>query len=479
MAISRSRHAVAPMAMIQANRKKWIAALLLSLALLLLPLVVHLNGTPHADWEQFLGRFHPLVVHIPIGLILLVPVLEIAGKSRPALREANSLVLSLAFAVCIGSLALGYLLAYGSGTAGITVTRHLWGGIALSISLLLCLLTRPAWVAGSGPRLYPSLLCFVLLALLWTAHMGGSITHGHNYLTAYMPTPLKRWLPFSTSTTNPASFYAQHIHPIFDSNCVSCHGASKTQGGLRLDTYDMLMKGGKDGLAIVPGNAEKSILLMRVTLPSSDHHFMPAEGRPPLKPEDISTIRAWVQQGASPTAATVAGVSLPGAPTDPPLQPVGDYSSLMPEIQQMQQSQGAKLVPVSANPSDGLVLSTVNIAPTFNDAQLAQFEKFSAYIVEADLARTAVTDASFNTLAKFTHLRALHLEGTSITGQRLGKLASLSQLRYLNLSDTKVDQAALAPLKSMPNLHHLYLFNTPVQPATAVGKAVPPANSTE
>lgn len=476
MGIENARHVVAPMAIIRANRKKWIAALLFSLALLLLPLFVRLNGTPHANWQQFLGRFHPLAVHIPIGLIVLVPLLEIAGRFRPGLREASSFVLSLSFAACLGSLILGYLLAYGSGETGTTVTRHLLGGIALSICLLMCLLTRPGWAVGSTPRIYPLLLCFALLALLWTAHMGGSITHGDNYLTAYMPAPLKRWLPISTNTASPASFYAQHVHPIFDSNCVACHGASKMQGGLRLDSYDMLMKGGTDGLVILPGNAEKSTLLMRVTLPSTDHHFMPAEGRPPLKPEDISAIRAWIQQGASPTAATVAGISLPTVPTDPPLQPVGDYSALMPEIQQMQQSQGAKLVPVSANPADGLVLSTVNIAPTFSDAQLAQFQKFSPYIVEADLARTAVTDAGFGTLARFTHLRALHLEGTSITGQRLGELASLSQLRYLNLSDTKVDQAALAPIKSMANLHHLYLFNTPAQPVPAAEKVEPPAN---
>jgi len=194
---------------------------------------------------------------------------------------------------------------------------------------------------------------------------------------------------------------------------------------------------------------------------------MPAEGRPPLKPEEISWIRAWIQQGASPSGTSVAGISLPAAPTDPPLQPVGDYSALIPAIQQLQQTQGAKLVPVSANPDDGLVLNTVNVAPTFNDAQLAQFQKFSAFIVEADLARTAVTDASFDTLGKFIHLRALHLEGTAITGQGLAKLTSLSQLRYLNLSDTKVDQAAVAPLKSMPNLHHVYLFNTPAHPVSA------------
>ncbi len=136
----------------------------------------------------------------------------------------------------------------------------------------------------------------------------------------------------------------------------------------------------------------------------------------------------------------------------------------MHEIDQLAQSQGAKLLPVSAVPSDGLILNTVDVSATFTDAQLAQFERFAPYIVEADLARTAVTDAGFDTLSKFTHLRALHLEGTAVTGRGLAKLAPLSQLTYLNLSETKVDSAAAAQLASMKNLRHVYFFDTPAQP---------------
>jgi uncharacterized membrane protein len=83
------------------SRRQWIAALVLSLALVILPEIVKLDGKPHADWEQFVGRFHPLAVHVPIGLIVLVPVLEIAGAFRPPLREAAAFVLALAFAASL------------------------------------------------------------------------------------------------------------------------------------------------------------------------------------------------------------------------------------------------------------------------------------------------------------------------------------------------------------------------------------------
>ncbi len=448
------------------TRAVWLAATAISVALLLLPWLVKLDGKQHADWQQFLGRFHPLVVHLPIGLLLLVPLLEIAGARQPALREAAGFVLGVAFIGCLSALTLGFLLAYGSGDAGLGVSRHMWGGITLTIGVLVCLLARPWWTSGSVPRVYPVLLTAVLLLLSWAAHQGGSLTHGSNYLTEYMPAPMKRFLVLGKVEANtvPGSFYTKHINPIFDANCVTCHGQQKVKGGLRLDSYAALMEGGKQGAAIVPGKPDQSLLLKRVTLPPGQKHFMPAEGKPPLKPEEIAWIRAWILDGASPAAATVAGVSL-REQTEAPLVPVGNYSRWMPEILEMANRQGAKLTPVSSKASDGLILNTEDVAATFNDAQLAQFQKFAPYIVEAELGGTAVTDASFDTLSQFTHLRALHLERTAVTGDGLSKLAPLSQLTYLNLSGTKVTKTALAPLHSMKNLRHVYIYNTPAQPA--------------
>ena len=450
------------------TRRVWIASLALMAMLLLFPLVVRLDGRQHADWQQFLGRFHPLAVHLPIGLIALIPLLEMVGTRRPALRETAGFVLALACATCVASVALGYLLAYGSGDTGSTLSRHLWGGVALTIGLLLCILSRPQWSEGGAPRLYPSLLACVLLALVWTAHQGGSLTHGSNYLTQFMPAPLKRIATLTAAdaaATNPNSFYSQRIHPLLDSHCVSCHGVEKMQGGLRLDIYQGLLRGGKSGPAVVPRDQAKSLLLTRITLPVTDKHFMPAEGRPALRPEEIVWLRAWIEKGASPSSPAIGGVNISEPPAESPLQPVSDYSGLMDGIHRMQLSQGAKLIAVSSKASDGLILNTLGASGNFDDAALSNMLKFAPYIVEADLARTAVTDASFDTLSHFTQLRALHLEGTAVDGNGLAKLAGLTQLNYLNLSGTKMTSSAVGQLKAIPNLRHVYLFDTPAQPS--------------
>ena len=440
------------------TRPRWLWIVGSSAALLALPLAFPLRGTEHAEWIRFLGRFHPVLVHLPIGMLLLLPILEIAGTSRTVFRETAGFVLNLTVAVCAITLALGILLAYGDGVTGPTVTRHMWGGIVLLVELLLCVAARAAGNCGKAQRVYPALLAVALITLAWTAHQGGSLTYGSDYLTRYMPTPMNRLFPPAASDAAYAgSVYVRAIHPIFDAKCVACHGGGKEQSGLRLDFYDLLIKGGKDGAVIVAGSPNRSPLLDRVTLSPADRHFMPAEGKTPLTSGEIATIRAWVVAGASPTATSVPGITLA---VEEVWQPVPDYSSLMKEIYAMQTAGGAKLVAVSAKASDGLILRTVDVAPKFDDAQLARFERFAPFIVEAELGRTAVTDACFDTLSKFTSLRALHLEDTAVTGQALTKLSSLSQLSYLNLSGTRIANDALGPLKKMPNLRHIYLFNT-------------------
>lgn len=87
--------------------------------------------------------------------------------------------------------------------------------------------------------------------------------------------------------------FAKDVQPIFEQNCVKCHGGSDgIKGGLSLKTYDDLMKGGKDGQVIAPGDAANSMLVQAIT-----EGKMPKRGTR-LAQEKIDTIAAWVNAGA-------------------------------------------------------------------------------------------------------------------------------------------------------------------------------------
>src|SRR5438876_6889715 len=108
--------------------------------------------------------------------------------------------------------------------------------------------------------------------------------------------------------------FAKQIQPILRQNCVKCHGPEKQKGKLRLDSKEAAMKGGKDGLVIVAGDADKSEMYRRITLPKGNDDVMPNEGDTLTKAQTDS-IRDWINQGADwPETAQAAK---PSEPTNP------------------------------------------------------------------------------------------------------------------------------------------------------------------
>src|SRR5580700_11246187 len=102
------------------------------------------DGKERAEWIQFIGRFHPLAVHFPIALVLLVPIVELAGRrSRLSyLRLSTSFLLGLATLSATAAAMLGWCLGRSGGYSGPLVTQHMWGGILLTFTCWLCWLLR-------------------------------------------------------------------------------------------------------------------------------------------------------------------------------------------------------------------------------------------------------------------------------------------------------------------------------------------------
>jgi hypothetical protein len=114
---------------------------------------------------------------------------------------------------------------------------------------------------------YAAALLLTIGLLIWTSDQGGKLTHGANFLTERMPQPFSRWFGVERRIPiDPTSFYATRVQPIFDQKCVLCHNAEKFKGKLRLDSYEHVMLGGKDGPVISPREPSKSEMYRRITL---------------------------------------------------------------------------------------------------------------------------------------------------------------------------------------------------------------------
>ena len=416
------------------------------------------DGVERATLLQFVGRFHPLAVHLPIALLLLVPLLEIAARyhNKEDLRSSAGFVLGLAVIVAFVSAFLGILLAWSGGYQGALITHHSWGGVWIPAAALICWGLRPGY-----RRAYLFALAGTLGLLIWTADQGGKLTHGETYLTEFLPGPLQRFVSVEKDVSvDPASFYATRVQPIFNEKCTLCHNAGKFKGKLRLDGYSQAMRGGKDGRVIRPGDAAGSELIRRVTLSTQDKDFMPAEGKPALTEDEIKLIRVWIAAGATPQISEAAMQQLPA--TAKPLAPAEpsapDYRPQSETIAALESSLGVRLVPRSKIPTDGLILRTATAPERCTDATLKQLASIAPLIVEAELSRTKVTDKGLAEFAAFSNLRLLDLSHTAVTSAGVAELEKLPKLQSLNLTQTHVSSAAIAGLQGNTNLKHLYFF---------------------
>ena len=161
-------------------------------------------------------------------------------------------------------------------------------------------------------------LVVAFCGLLVTGHFGGSLTHGQDYLTHYLPA-FERQLRGGASAAQPVSpagsalrrpAFASMVQPVMAAKCVACHGPNKAKAGLRLDTLEAILKGRRSGPVVIPGqSAASSFIKCLVSPPQQDEH-MPPDGKPQLTPDEIAMLRWWIDAGA-PGNKTPAELKLP------------------------------------------------------------------------------------------------------------------------------------------------------------------------
>ena len=254
---------------------------------------------------KLLGRFHPLIVHFPISLIIVALMLEIFQriKGNKSLAEAIRVLIYVGCISAVVAVIFGLLLSNTDDYGGDLLPVHQWTGIA---TMILSVLTTIAAIR----RLHQAQFVFLIatVALVATAgHYGAMLTHGDDYLTSVFPSEeLKK------TKGNEADILAvkdgelseEHIQQlnievrtIFAHNCYKCHGKAKVKGELRLDSREAIMKGGENGVVVVPDRPEKSEMIRRISLPANHKDVMPEKGKR-LTEREIAVLEFWIKKGA-------------------------------------------------------------------------------------------------------------------------------------------------------------------------------------
>ena len=211
--------------------------------------------------NAFFGHLHPLLVHLPIGILLLAFVMECMARwmRQPHLRMAIHVALFLGLVAAILSALSGWSLSQTNSYAPEILERHRYLGFFTAGLFLLVYLLR-------ANRFYFPIFLLGIASLILTGHYGGSLTHGSDFLFAETAETTAE-SPGEMAAIGPETLvYQDIIQPILKQKCVSCHKPSKRKGGLDLSTEAAILQGGKHGPVINLGALDSSKMLLRIHL---------------------------------------------------------------------------------------------------------------------------------------------------------------------------------------------------------------------
>jgi uncharacterized membrane protein len=430
------------------------------------------------DIVLFFGRFHPLVVHLPIGFLIMAILLQVAArwpKYKP-LEIYIPLAWLMGAVSALVAVIFGYFLSLSGDYDEDILFWHQWAGIALMLLSFLCYIINRRWNNYlSPPKWVLGLL--VGLLLMYTGHLGGNLTHGSTYLWQYAPNPVRNMagLPSKVeprkkvAVLDSADVFLDLVLPMMQSKCVSCHNEGKKKGGLLLTSYETMMLGGESDNTIVPGDALKSELVRRITLPMEHDDFMPSEGKPPLKDQEVILIKWWIKIGA-PSNGYVTQLDTEKSLTSLVSNYLGlDKNSLF----------NNKVPPPDRAEVDFLINRGFVVNPLMKDnyfldanyslseytlkaSDIDALMELKEQLVWLNLGNSKVEDAYLEKIGSLRNLVKLDLKGNEITDAGIKHLSKLENLESLNLYGTKVSKGVLELVPHLTRLKKIYLWQSQV-----------------
>lgn len=422
------------------------------------------------------GRFHPVLVHLPIGFLILGSILIFYSK-----RNGNEFLPAVRISFFWGSLAAifsvisGILLYLNEGYAFETVRSHLIFGVltsVFSLGLYLYLRQKVKVIDTKTKGLVMGLMALILI----TGHLGGELTHGSDYFTEVFPDKFQEFLGISSAVEVPvisldeerweeAIFYQDVVLPILSQNCNSCHNEKNKKGDLVLINPEMMEKGGKSGSVLDHHAPLESPLLARLLLPLEDKKHMPPKDKRQPSKHEISLIKKWLESGASyELSLAKAGVEEEMINMYFPEEkdvffPETELNQLPEDLLLGFRRSGLLIEPISQE-SPLFKISAINF-PQDQKFNVKDFQAIASHIAHLDISGTDLDDAVWNDLMAFENLTVLKINRVDIEGQGIEALNQLKNLKRLYLNYSSLQLPNLLALADHLSLEGIFFYATP------------------
>lgn len=427
----------------------------------------------------FFGRFHPLLLHLPIGALLLTFFMEIIGRIRK--NDINVMITyALGFSAFFSVLTaiMGYLLSLEGGYGKDVLQIHMYAGFSMATLTFLLYIAKKA-KEGKLKKAYMPLYISTLLLTIVTGHYGSILTHGDTFLTAYSPFEFNSEHEIIIETDS-LYYYKHVIRPILEDKCIQCHNDNKTKGELNLTTMKHIMKGSENGEIIEAGLPLKSPMFSSLLLPLEQEEHMPPTGKPQLTRNEIWLIQHWIQTGPDFEKQIVDYSS-----NDTLTHYLKEYL-LFP----IKNIEDADMNVVSRLIEDGftirkLVFDQPYLSATYtrpnqkiSKKAMNNLSDISEQLIELNLQESKLTDDIAGSIKKLTSLRTLRLDKTMITDKTLLLLKEHEDLSVLNLFNTTITNEGLSELLNSIELEKVFFGNEENKEYTSSNENIIVGNTT-
>ena len=412
-----------------------------------------------------LGRLHPLLVHLPIGILVLAFLMELYFRKKNSGTENDIIKFTLAIAAAsaVLSVASGWLLGEDGGYDETLLFRHRWMAVGLAIGTTLLYFIKKYPKAWSK-NIYLPLFISVMALLGLTGHYGGSMTHGEDYL--YKNEKAKKVV--ITDVDN-ALVFNDIIMPILDDKCVSCHNPNKVKGGLIMTNKEQLLLGGESGSLLVAEKDEVPRLIHHIKLPMEDEDHMPPKGKVQLTNHEIQLLEWWI--GHENCFDCVAGTLDKTEKINDILNSLEEDPStralIAKEVEMVPEDWLASINingPIITKLAEKNPLLIVNLSgnQSLEKNDLKALKKHAENIVELNLGNSNFNDTISSYLTSFKNLTKLQLQNTKITDKSMASIGDLKHLESLNIYGTDITDQGLEKLTALNGLKTLYPWNSKI-----------------
>ena len=426
-----------------------------------------LSGLP--SWFLYAGKFHPVVLHLPIALtLLLIPVSFIIKKypENTELKGYADILIHYNALLATLTAIVGCLLAANGGYEKEALSDHKWFGVAIALishALIYVNKLNIQFSIWSGMIISTSLITII------GSHFGGALTHGEDFLAFSTEKPNAVIIPSFTENT---TIVQGAIQPVINAKCISCHNDQKAKGGLNMKDINNMLKGGKTGALWVAGDPDKSLMIERMLLDLDDKNHMPPKGKAQLSSVEIAIFKEWIKAGASPKVRyhaladqdTLKKLITKLIESLPKAEAIKEYHFEPASGKTIEKLNNPfRHIYAFANNSPALVVEFY-LKEKYTPASLKELKEISNQIVQLNMAGMPVEDDAFDIISSFANLEKLNLNATSIKGKGIEKLASCKQLEQVSVANTTLGYDEISSLASIPSIKKLFVWKTGLKP---------------